>query len=46
MRTIEEVGVLIRGQAVEVKDIAQIVELPVRVPAHRQVLVSWNADIH
>ena len=45
-RTIEEVGVVVGGQAIQVKDVAQVIELPVRVPAHRHVLIIWDADIH
>ncbi len=44
--TIEEVGVVWRWEPVQLKDVAQVIELPMRVPAHSHVLVVWYAHVH
>ena len=46
LRTIEEVRVVFRWEAIQLKEVAEVIELPVCVSAHCDVLVVWYADIH
>mmetsp|Transcript_21442 Transcript_21442/g.35903 ORF Transcript_21442/g.35903 Transcript_21442/m.35903 type:complete len:282 (-) Transcript_21442:285-1130(-) len=43
---VEQVGVVLGGHAVQLKDVHKVVVLPMDVTAHREVLVLRDSDVH
>jgi len=44
--TVEQIGILLRGQAINLEDVHQIVELTVDVAADCELLLIRHSDVH